>query len=97
MISNEHKLFIKKEKIKRLMIKVIQISILFIFIISWELLSKYNLINSFITSSPSNIIKTIINLYNQNNLFIHIITTIKEVLISFTFTTTISLSLYSTV
>ena len=59
MISNEHKLFIKKEKIKRLMIKVIQISILFIFIISWELLSKYNLINSFITSSPSNIIKTI--------------------------------------
>lgn len=91
MISNEHKLFIKKEKRKRLMIKVIQISILFIFIISWELLSKYNLINSFITSSPSNIIKTIINLYNQNNLFIHIITTIKEVLISFTFTTIISL------
>ena len=91
MISNEHKLFVKKEKQKRLMIKVIQISILFIFIISWELLSKYNLINSFITSSPSNIIKTIINLYNQNNLFIHIITTIKEVLISFTFTTIISL------
>lgn len=91
MISNEHKLFIKKEKQKRLMIKVIQISILFIFIISWELLSKYNLINSFITSSPSNIIKTIINLYNQNNLFIHIITTIKEVFISFTITTIISL------
>ena len=91
MISNEHKLFIKKEKQKRLMIKVIQISILFIFIISWELLSKYNIINSFITSSPSNIIKTIINLYNQNNLFIHIITTIKEVLISFTFTPIISL------
>lgn len=91
MISNEHKLFVKKEKQKRYLIKIIQLSILFIFIFLWEILSKYNIINSFITSSPSNIFKTLINLHNQNNLYIHIITTIKEVFISFTITTIISL------
>ena len=90
MISNEHKSFIKKEKRKKYLIRIIQISILFIFITLWELLSKYNVINSFITSSPSNIIKTIIELYKQNNLFIHINTTINEVLLSFTITSLLS-------
>lgn len=93
MISNEHKKYIKKEKRKRIIITIIQLSILFIFTLLWELLSKYNIINSFITSSPSNILKTIITLYNQNNLFIHIITTIKEVIISFTLTTIISIAI----
>lgn len=91
MISNEQKRYLKKINKYKITIKIAQLSILIIFILLWELLSKYNIINSFITSSPSNIIKTIINLYEQNNLFIHILTTIKEVLISFTLTTILSI------
>ena len=34
-------------------------------------------------SSPTSIIKTIINLYKENNLFIHIFTTLYEIIISF--------------
>ena len=34
-------------------------------------------------SSPSNIIKTIIDLYKDNNLFIHIFTTLYEIIMSF--------------
>ena len=49
----------------------------------WELLSRLNLIDTFMFSSPSNIIKTIIDLYKDNNLFIHIFTTLYEIIISF--------------
>lgn len=90
-MTKEHKNYIKKIKKNNLLIKISQIAILVIFILIWELLSKYNVINSFITSSPSNILITIKNLYVQNNLFNHILTTIKEVLISFTITTILSL------
>lgn len=54
-----------------------------IFFISWELLSKYNIINSFIFSSPSKIIISIYNLYLNNNLFYHIFVTVKEIILSF--------------
>lgn len=92
-MSKEHKEYIKKIKHKNYFIKLNQLLLLIIFIISWELLAKYNIINSFITSSPTNIIKTIINLYNQNNLFYHIFVTIKEVIISFSITTILSILL----
>ena len=89
-MSNEHLLYLKNIKRKKHKILLSQILLLTTFIIIWELLAKYNIINSFITSCPSNIIKTIIELYNQNNLFIHIITTINEVLLSFFITSTLS-------
>ena len=89
-MSNEHLLYLKNIKRKKHKILLSQILLLTTFIIIWELFEKYNIINSFITSCPSNIIKTIIELYNQNNLFIHIITTINEVLLSFFITSTLS-------
>lgn len=89
-MSNEHKLFLKKEKRKKHIIKISQFLLLIAFLITWELLAKYKIIDSFITSSPSNILKTIIKLYKENNLFIHINETIKEVLLSFTITSILS-------
>ena len=50
---------------------------------TWELLSKYGIINSFIFSSPSRIIKCLYDLYINNNLWIHIWVTLKEIIISF--------------
>ena len=63
--------------------KTIQLLILLIFIIIWELLTRFNIIDSFIFSSPSLIIKTIIKLYNDGILFKHIFTTLNEIIISF--------------
>lgn len=71
---------LKKEKRT---ILIIQLLTLFIFLITWQILSSLNIINSFIYSSPINIIKQIINLYNQNNLFNHIMATLYEIIISF--------------
>ena len=60
-----------------------QIAILITIIITWQLLADFKIINTFITSSPSNVVKTIITLYNDNNLFNNIWTTIYETIISF--------------
>ncbi len=75
--------FLKRIKRNNLLVKVVQISIGIIFLISWELLSRYNIINSFIFSSPSEIINTIIDLYKNNNLFNNIWVTLYELFISF--------------
>lgn len=74
---------LKKIKIEKRNIRIIQISIGLSFIILWEVLSRFNIINSFIFSSPSKILITIINLYKNNNLFNNIYITLLELFISF--------------
>ena len=75
--------YIKKEKRNNILVKVIQISIGIIILISWELLSRFNIINSFIFSSPTKIVMTIIDLYKNNDLFNNIWVTLYELFISF--------------
>ena len=70
-------------KHENIIIKIIQLTIIIVFIILWEILSNKNIINSFIFSSPSKIIKGIIDLYISNNLFNHIYTTLYEITLSF--------------
>ncbi|MCH5167267.1 MAG: ABC transporter permease [Erysipelotrichales bacterium] len=81
-MTEEHKLYLKRIKRNKLIITISQFSLLTFFIVIWELLSRYNIINSFIFSSPSKVITTLINLYQDNNLFIHIFTTSVEVILS---------------
>ncbi|MBQ1496290.1 MAG: ABC transporter permease [Bacilli bacterium] len=83
MISNERKKYLKKRKKEKILILFFQILILFLFIIIWELLSRFKIIDTFLLSSPSNILKTIIKLYKSNNLFSHIFKTLDEIIISF--------------
>ena len=86
--------YLKKIKRKKMIISIIQIMLLVLFILTWELLSNKEIINSFIFSSPSKIIKCIIDLYKNNNLFYHLYITLKEVLISFILGTVIGLFYY---
>lgn len=83
MYSEEHKIYLKKRKRKKVLIQICQIFLILFFIIAWQLLADYNLINTFITSSPKDILKTIINLHNTNNLYNHIGITVYETFISF--------------
>ena len=86
-----YKKYIKKVKLKKIIILFLQLLILFLTLFLWQYLANNNYINSFITSTPKNIIKTLINLYKQNNLIKHIFITIKETIISFSITTILSL------
>lgn len=81
--SLEHKKFLKKRKKRNRIIHISQILILVLFIIIWELSARLGYINTFLSSSPSKVINTFINLLNQNNLWQHIFITVWETLISF--------------
>lgn len=83
-MSNDEIKYIKIHKRKQLLIKLTQFSIIFIFIIIWQLLSSKKIINPFIFSSPLKIFETIKNLYVSNQLFNSILVTIKEIFYSFT-------------
>ena len=52
-------------------------------ILLWEYLVKKEIINSFVFSSPSQILETIINLAKTNELWGHIFITMEEVIIAF--------------
>lgn len=82
MSDNQIK-FLKTFKKNKRIIFLSQISIIFIFFILWEYLSSNNYINSFLYSSPTKVLNTIKVLYNTNNLFIHLHTTMTEIIVSF--------------
>ena len=83
MQSSEYKSFLRKKRTNKLFVHMTRIVILLFLIILWEYLSDKNIINSFIYSSPLKIIKTILELYQANNLFNHIWVTVYETGISF--------------
>lgn len=91
MYSREHKLYLRKKKVRKILVIFTQILLAVLLISIWELLAKYKVINTFITSSPSRVLSTIISLYNDNNLFNNIWTTIYETLISFSLGTIIGI------
>lgn len=82
-MTHEHKIYLKKLKRNRLIIIISQISLLIIFLTLWEVLSRLNIINSFLFSSPTKVFKTLVELYQNNNLFNHIMRTTYEVIVSF--------------
>ncbi len=83
MYSKEHQIYLKKLNRNKKLVLFSKIFIFILFIIIWEILAKKNILNTFLTSSPTEIIKTIIKLYKQHNLFNHIWTTLYETIVSF--------------
>lgn len=94
-MTPEHKNYIKKKKKEKLKIFIGQITIFILFIFIWQILVNLKIINSFILSSPKNIIKTIINLYEKKMLLNHIYITLIETFISFVISMIISILLAS--
>ena len=80
MISKERKTYLKRIKKDKLFITISRIMILVIFLFLWEILSRLKVIDTFMFSSPSKIINTIIN---TDNILLHVLTTLKEIIISF--------------
>ena len=89
MYSLEHKKYLKNIKREKIIIRTLQFIILLSIIFIWQIFANTGVINTFITSSPKQILDTIIKLHNENNLYHHIWITIYETLISFSLGTII--------
>ena len=81
--SKERLKYLKKRKKEKIRVFSMQILLFIVFIFLWELFARLKIINTFLTSSPSKIITTLVNLYNTNNLFNHISITVYETILSF--------------
>ena len=95
MYSAEHKKYLKNIKKNNIVVLTFQILIIVIFLLIWQLLADLKVINTFISSSPKGIIQTLINLYQTNNLFNHILVTLYETLLSFALGTIIGVLIAS--
>ena len=80
--SNERKKYLKKNKITKVSILLTQITIVILFIALWEILADKGIIDSFITSKPSRMLKTFMNL-SQNGLLEHLGVTCYETIVGF--------------
>ncbi len=92
-MSKEQRDFITRYKLSKLVVLIIQIMLVSLFLLIWEYLSNKGIINSFIFSSPSKVIKTIYGLYLDNNLFKHIWVSVYETLIAFVIGLILSISI----
>ena len=81
-ISIDRQKYLKKVKLRKVEIFATQIFIVIAFIAIWEILAQTGKIDSFITSQPSRIVKTFMNL-SSNDLLEHLRITCTETLIGF--------------
>lgn len=82
LISEERKKYLKSIKRKKYLILLTQILILTTFLGIWEWMANKNIIDSFITSQPSRIFDTFMNL-SSNDLLKHIGVTVYETIVGF--------------
>ena len=82
-ISQDRKKYLRKIKLNKTAVIITQLSIVIIFIILWEVLANVGILDSFITSQPSRIVKTFMDL-SSNDLLKHLGITCLETIIGFT-------------
>lgn len=90
-MSEEAKKIIKKKKNQKYLIHFIQLLIVVLFFVLWEVLANQKIINPFIFSSPSRIFKTIYTWTISGEIFIHIYTTLYETILAFVIGITLGL------
>ena len=82
IISVERKKYLKEIRKNKFLVLFTQVFILVAFLGVWEILAKQGVIDSFIMSQPSRIVKTFMNL-SSNDLVEHILVTTYETVIGF--------------
>ena len=90
IISKDRKEYLRKIRKRKYLILLTQILILVSFLGIWEILADNGIIDSFITSQPSKILATFMNL-TSNDLLKHIGVTVYETVVGFLLGTTIGI------
>ncbi len=85
----EHIKYVKNLRKKNAVITLSRVGLLLIFLLLWELLAKFNVIDSFISSSPSRMWNCFVELVKTDQLGKHVGITLLETIISFFLATTL--------
>lgn len=90
-ISQNQKRFLRKRRIYNSSIVMTRLLIFVFFIIIWQLLADFEIINTFIFSSPKKLVDTFMELCRQGILFGHIGITMYETFLAFMIITVLGL------
>lgn len=82
-VTPERAHYLRQTRQHRIMVAGIQVSLLLLLIVLWETAAKLRWIDPFITSQPSRIVRTIIDLHRDGSLYVHIYVTLMETFVSF--------------
>lgn len=82
VISKERKQYLKNIRKQKYLVLITQVVLLVGFLALWEVLANQGIIDSFITSQPSRIFNTFMNL-SSNDLLRHIGVTVYETVVGF--------------
>ena len=86
-MTPEHKRYLKKRKRDATFVVVFRIGILVVFVALWEILARCNVIDTFILSSPSRIVKILTKLYDDGTLLTHVAASLYETVMGFVIAT----------
>ncbi len=81
--SERHRLYMNQIKYHKIKVNIARILVFILFIGSWELTTRLGLIDSFIFSSPSRIVKCFLSMCHKGVIFKHIWVTVYETFICF--------------
>lgn len=82
-VSEAHGCYLEQVRRGELLIGFYQLLIVLGLLVFWEIGANLKWIDSFITSQPSKVVKTIAGLFNSGKLWIHIGTTVGETVVGF--------------
>ncbi|HZK56628.1 MAG TPA: ABC transporter permease [Desulfosporosinus sp.] len=82
-LSLEHIEYLRRVRMEKIYIRVIQFLIVVFALGLWELCANAKIVDPFITSQPSRVFKTMLRLYEEGVLFHHIGVTCLEAIVAF--------------
>lgn len=91
-MSKEREKYLKNIKLEKILVLGSQILVLLIVLVVWELAANKGIIDSFITSSPSRILKTFAN-FSSNDLLMHTKVTCYETIVGFALGTLLGIAI----
>lgn len=83
LYSKEHEEYLKKVRLRKRAIIAIQLLILVVFFVLWEVTARLKIVDPFLVSQPTRMLKFLVKLYNEGTLFTHIWVTCYETIIGF--------------
>ena len=92
-VSKEQKHYLKALKRNLRLIQIARILLLFLFLGLWEFTARFGIIDSFIFSSPSQILKKMVEMLQDGSLTGHIAITLTETLVSFFLVTVLGIAI----
>ena len=86
-MTDDRKKYLIKLRNNKILVTSLRIGILILFFAVWELVAYFKIVDPFIISSPTRIVKIIVTLISKNNLFPHIWATLYETVLGFLIST----------